>query len=219
MNEEFETLKGMIPACSGQSMHKLAILQAGIDYMRYLEQCVTDLKGPHRTDPPVPMPSLSQAPTPRPQSAIASEASSEEEEEDEDGHEMEGVDHNFQETSPAIDSLPSRGPSRGYTSSLTSPTVLPQPQPQQSAIWSTTTSALPSPAFGPRNDSWSSLDRPSLPYTHSADASPAMLPDPMQDAAHEATAALLMLTHDRRHSRGERSRAGGGLSVRDLLSS
>lgn len=27
MNEEFDTLKGMIPACTGQEMHKLAILQ------------------------------------------------------------------------------------------------------------------------------------------------------------------------------------------------
>jgi hypothetical protein len=27
MNEEFGTLKDMIPACQGQDMHKLAILQ------------------------------------------------------------------------------------------------------------------------------------------------------------------------------------------------
>ncbi len=27
MNEEFATLKGMIPACTDQEMHKLAILQ------------------------------------------------------------------------------------------------------------------------------------------------------------------------------------------------
>ena len=49
MNEEFDTLKEMIPACQGQAMHKLAVLQAGIDYVRYLEQCVTDLQAgsPH----------------------------------------------------------------------------------------------------------------------------------------------------------------------------
>lgn len=29
MNEEFATLKDMIPACRGQEMHKLAILQVG----------------------------------------------------------------------------------------------------------------------------------------------------------------------------------------------
>ena len=44
MNEEFGVLKDMIPACHGQEMHKLAILQASIDYLRYLEQCIVDLK-------------------------------------------------------------------------------------------------------------------------------------------------------------------------------
>jgi len=44
MNEEFGVLKGMIPACKGVEMHKLAILQASIEYLRYLEKCVEDLK-------------------------------------------------------------------------------------------------------------------------------------------------------------------------------
>ena len=63
MNEEFGVLKDMIPACHGQEMHKLAILQvnsarrsfflhytsdllaqASIDYLRYLQQCVADLQ-------------------------------------------------------------------------------------------------------------------------------------------------------------------------------
>jgi hypothetical protein len=66
MNEEFGVLKDMIPGCNGQEMHKLAILQASIEYMRYLEQvrcsavnllsnktngniqCVSDLKAAHR---------------------------------------------------------------------------------------------------------------------------------------------------------------------------
>lgn len=38
MNEEFGILKDMIPACEGHEMHKLAILQASIDYMRYLKK-------------------------------------------------------------------------------------------------------------------------------------------------------------------------------------
>ena len=50
MNEEFETLKTMIPACRGQAMHKLAILQAGIDYLRYLEKCVADLSAAGQDD-------------------------------------------------------------------------------------------------------------------------------------------------------------------------
>ncbi|KAI9893503.1 MAG: hypothetical protein M1814_006299 [Vezdaea aestivalis] len=45
MNEEFGVLKDMIPACNGQEMHKLAILQASIEYLRYLERCIKDLKG------------------------------------------------------------------------------------------------------------------------------------------------------------------------------
>ncbi|KIW31929.1 uncharacterized protein PV07_03516 [Cladophialophora immunda] len=45
MNEEFGVLKDMIPACEGVEMHKLAILQAGIEYVRYLEGCVAQLKG------------------------------------------------------------------------------------------------------------------------------------------------------------------------------
>ena len=54
MNEEFGTLKDMVPACKGQEMHKLAILQAGIDYLRYLERCIDELKetetqSPHST--------------------------------------------------------------------------------------------------------------------------------------------------------------------------
>ncbi|EFX01613.1 hlh transcription factor [Grosmannia clavigera kw1407] len=46
MNEEFAVLKNMIPACTGE-MHKLAILQASIEYVRYLEDCVASLKAHH----------------------------------------------------------------------------------------------------------------------------------------------------------------------------
>ncbi|KAI0398590.1 hypothetical protein F5Y17DRAFT_9653 [Xylariaceae sp. FL0594] len=43
MNEEFGVLKSLIPACTGD-MHKLAILQASIEYVRYLKDCVEQLK-------------------------------------------------------------------------------------------------------------------------------------------------------------------------------
>lgn len=46
MNEEFAVPKSMIPACAGE-MHKLVILQASIDYVRYLEDCVAKLKAQH----------------------------------------------------------------------------------------------------------------------------------------------------------------------------
>lgn len=35
MNEEFGVLKDMIPACAGQEMHKLAILQVSCAYVIY----------------------------------------------------------------------------------------------------------------------------------------------------------------------------------------
>ncbi|KAI5805435.1 hypothetical protein DFH27DRAFT_468940, partial [Peziza echinospora] len=44
MNAEFGVLKSMIPACNGVEMHKLAILQASIEYLKYLEECVERLK-------------------------------------------------------------------------------------------------------------------------------------------------------------------------------
>ncbi|CAN8098809.1 unnamed protein product [Discula destructiva] len=50
MNEEFAVLKGMIPACTGE-MHKLAILQASIEYVRYLQDCIEKLQS---RDPQIP---------------------------------------------------------------------------------------------------------------------------------------------------------------------
>lgn len=82
MNEEFGVLKDMIPACAGQEMHKLAILQASIDYMRYLEQCVTDLKASHRSRQESPTTTSPKPPVPT--SSFAKRVESEDEEEDED---------------------------------------------------------------------------------------------------------------------------------------
>jgi hypothetical protein len=44
MNDEFAVLKEMIPGCKGQDMHKLSILQASIEYMRYLEKVCVDTR-------------------------------------------------------------------------------------------------------------------------------------------------------------------------------
>ncbi|KAL1306653.1 hypothetical protein AAFC00_005327 [Neodothiora populina] len=48
MNEDFGVLKGLIPACRGHEMHKLAIIQASIEYLLYLESCICDLKAANR---------------------------------------------------------------------------------------------------------------------------------------------------------------------------
>ncbi|KAH1296295.1 hypothetical protein KXX11_007932 [Aspergillus fumigatus] len=65
MNEEFATLKDMIPACRGQDMHKLSILQASIEYVNYLEKCIQDLKtaGSQRSTASPFMPPASPSPT------------------------------------------------------------------------------------------------------------------------------------------------------------
>ncbi|CAF9903675.1 MAG: hypothetical protein GOMPHAMPRED_000491 [Gomphillus americanus] len=211
MNEEFDTLKGMIPACNGQQMHKLAILQAGIDYMRYLEQCVNELQDANRGNQPPPSIPQSQAPTPRQQSVEFSDSGDDEDVMDEDNH--TGVEAYSNATK--TDSHNSNSQSQGYTSSIASPAILPCPsQTYHRYSVSNQSSTAPSPAFGPRTDSWSSIDRPRMAYNLSTNTSPAILPQLAQDAE-EASAALLMLNHDRRHSRSERTSA---LSVMDLLS-
>lgn len=83
MNEEFATLKNMIPACTGE-MHKLAILQASIDYIRYLEDCVSKLQA-QREDQSTPM-ELAPPPT-----ATASYDDFEMDEEDEQHHTPTGA--------------------------------------------------------------------------------------------------------------------------------
>ncbi|KAK7203552.1 hypothetical protein BZA70DRAFT_282724 [Myxozyma melibiosi] len=51
MNEEFESLRNMVPACrvasqthGEASLHKLGILQATVEYLRYLEGCIGQLQ-------------------------------------------------------------------------------------------------------------------------------------------------------------------------------
>ncbi|KAI9801983.1 MAG: hypothetical protein M1825_003039 [Sarcosagium campestre] len=48
MNEEFGVLKQMVPACRDQDLHKLSILQGSIEYLQYLETCVSELQNGSR---------------------------------------------------------------------------------------------------------------------------------------------------------------------------
>ncbi|KAG5975167.1 hypothetical protein E4U58_001795 [Claviceps cyperi] len=42
MNEEFDVLRGLVPACT-QQMHKLSVLNCTIEYVQYLQDCVSKL--------------------------------------------------------------------------------------------------------------------------------------------------------------------------------
>jgi hypothetical protein len=227
MNEEFGILKDMIPACTGQEMHKLAILQvsqhpfidasnqltlpqASIDYLRYLEQCVADLKtangtlqhSPSQNHAPIPpiLDSVLHVSPPAPfQSPPVSQA----------------LQRNS--TSPIFS--PSAGSpcynSYAPTISLPSPVVdANQFQRSRSQVFasSTSSSTTTSPTLLPL----SSQHQNQSPADSRMDV----------DMDHEATAALLMLNADRRGARtlsavgGDNANkvVGKGMSVKDLLS-
>jgi hypothetical protein len=213
MNEEFGVLKDIIPACRNQEMHKLAILQASIDYLRYLEQCVADLKAANSS---ITISAIhqSQAPTPRPSSSNS--PTNDADSDDDLDEDLEMQDTQPIEQSPSLAPILSRESlNHSYGSTNTSPAILPSRHGTHNSSY-TSISSLPSPAFSSYQQSYHDLYRTS--YTHSADISPALLPSV---ADHEATAALLMLNTDRRHSSnaGTGARGGGrGMSVQDLLS-
>ena len=248
MNEEFGVLKDMIPACEGVEMHKLAILQAGIEYVRYLEDCIKQLKTEKEQD--------------------RNQQVEEETIEDEEDDEVEDMPEPptqvrrqdwYRKPSTATDS-----------SSNASPTILPQSSryqvqpPQRQTLPSissftnspnlrpsspTPTPTLLSPAFNAiqfspdltRTAPSSSASASGGVHVAQPQPSPNILPlpqammsldrqnnaSPMSEGRAEATAtaALMMLTNDRRSMadttqsyKGEPSRAKG-MSVRDLLSS
>ncbi|KAI9820019.1 MAG: hypothetical protein M1827_006590 [Pycnora praestabilis] len=172
MNEEFGVLKDMIPACKDQEMHKLAILQASIEYLRYLEQCVTDLKAnSHQTVPTY---------TPASHQPCATSPSNEEDED----LEME------ESPAPTPSTLE---PQHHYAcfshSNTTSPALDSQ---RRHYSYSSMNSTLPSPMFEAQRH-YSDTSNSNL-------TSPALLPqsDDLRNFDHEATAALLMLNTDRR---------------------
>ncbi|KAJ4394381.1 hypothetical protein N0V93_003598 [Gnomoniopsis smithogilvyi] len=239
MNEEFAVLKGMIPACTGE-MHKLAILQASIEYVRYLQDCIEKLQS---RDPQTPTEKDSLASSFRPQSYHAEEQYQSHEQ----AYEEEG-----EEQSPDVEMANSDiTPSPTFTTRPSSSTALTQQQPSSHQ-------ASPSPALtaqdsaARRHDSYASISNAVEHHRHysysSATMSPAMGPGwssaggyapsnpgstltspalgPLRerDLDQEATAALLMLNSDRRGTvgnvadRGGSSANGRGMSVRDLLS-
>ncbi|MCJ1287793.1 hypothetical protein MMC26_007145 [Xylographa opegraphella] len=219
MNEEFGVLKDMIPACHGQDMHKLAILQASIDYLRYLEQCVADLKAANGSLPAVTAHHQSQPPTQRALSSATPTAHDDSDSDSDSGNDdLEMQDPASADASPTLPSMPARSSlPDGYGSSNPSPAMPPSRSGTHTSSY-TSISSLPSPAFSAQSyqPSHHSAAYRSA-YSHSTEASPAIVTNSMQDADHEATAALLMLNTDRRHT-GAAKTGGRGMSVQDLLS-
>ncbi|KAI8936586.1 hypothetical protein NX059_006988 [Plenodomus lindquistii] len=177
MNEEFGVLKDMIPACRGQEMHKLAILQASIEYMRYLEQCLSDLKTAHLAHRDSPDSAASELPPPPIRRAL--EDDDEDDEDEPRDEEMEdAVSPTYVEPAP---------PNNRYSFATASPAIYPSDRSAYSH--STTTSpaiqphdrvahysANPSPALLPSDPHHYSLASSSVRSTvtsPSAQASPA----------------------------------------------
>ncbi|MCJ1223644.1 hypothetical protein MMC12_000287 [Toensbergia leucococca] len=208
MNEEFGVLKDMIPACKDEEMHKLAILQASIDYLRYLEQCVTDLKAANSALPTPKIPA-SQAPKRRHTPPI--------QDSDSNATSSSASDHEMENPSPTTSpqTRPSNPQAPTPCSIIASPSLGPHNNNQNRPSHTPSLSTLPSPAFGSHHQHHYQAFRPHQ-YTHSASTSPALLPSAMRDSDHEATAALLMLNQERRNTRTGSS-VGRGMSVKDLL--
>jgi hypothetical protein len=220
--------------------------QASIEYMRYLEQCVADLKAAHNSRPDSPSSAVSELPPPPVRRARElddeDEADDDEDEEMKDAapvaHDVPAV-QSFANASPAI--YPSDRSTYSH-STTTSPAMMPR---DYSAY-----SAKPSPTLRPSDPHHyiSSARSPSIlaspafsaqatPFTNPFPPAPAHAPGSSHSAAsfaltspalgpqadredQEATEALLMLTTDRRWSGGGggAGRAVRGLSVKDLLS-
>ncbi|KAI9645007.1 hypothetical protein NHQ30_007044 [Ciborinia camelliae] len=207
MNEEFGVLKDMIPACTGE-MHKLAILQASIDYVRYLEDCVAKLKAENsRGNFPTATGEFTLPPSAhRGSYAISRQHSTRGSEEDIEMTCSENSSSNYatpvppsQQNSPAMFPQDSRHRQDSYSSVSTN-----------HRHYSISTSSTTSPALGPSAYEYAR----SIASVGSAFTSPALMPQ--RDVDEEASAALLMLNSDRR---GTNNSGVRGMSVRDLLSS
>ncbi|KAL2154206.1 hypothetical protein VTH82DRAFT_2882 [Thermothelomyces myriococcoides] len=243
MNEEFAVLKSLIPACTGD-MHKLAILQAAIEYVRYLEDCVAKLKAQCGSG-------VELDPEPRShQSGLPSPSL-------EDGHSRAGCSYpdtaasvaasEARSTDVEMTSSSSSAPSPSFTPvagrSQHQPSVSPALGPRDAGrnnsyssistdyLQDYSTSATTSPCFGPQRFG-QPRDSQQLAGGHSAYGSTLTSPalPPQRDMDQEVTTALLMLNQmDRRASGGGTgggtTRGGStptaprGMSVRDLLSS
>ncbi|KAI1425479.1 hypothetical protein F5Y12DRAFT_368152 [Xylaria sp. FL1777] len=207
MNEEFAVLKGLIPACTGE-MHKLAILQASIEYVRYLEDCITKVKAQHGQDSAAATTPTEFRPVQRDEEGDWNTKPAIDVDVDDDG--PEDIEMTDSETpSPAF--TPVVGPTTTSTRSSQS-SISPVPQRHPS------TTSAEYQLYNPGTVSTAGTSPHQYPYpagstSHSALTSPALRPQLEID--HEVSAALLMLGSGGRTNPS----SARGMSVRDLLSS
>ncbi|KAL8944092.1 MAG: hypothetical protein Q9216_000683 [Gyalolechia sp. 2 TL-2023] len=215
MNEEFGVLKDMIPACSNQEMHKLAILQASIEYLRYLERCVKDLKAATGANSNA---IIQKSPPAFQQFLKLGRGPLRDGDDDDDDDEDSDVGMMEPSNLPSLltDYQARISASTSPHSTATSP-VLDTFRYQKATSYTSPFSVLPSPSIG----SQPSVGRRDLrPSTHSACTSPNLMPTLSKKADEEATEALLMLNKDRRSTNASsNSSHGRSMSVKDLLSS
>lgn len=210
--------------------------------MRYLEQCIGDLKHAHHRDSPS---SAASDLGPPPARRVCEDDDQDDEDQDEEmedavsptfvDHAAPTSKHQYATASPAIcpsdrsvysqstATSPALMPrDRGHYSANPSPALLPSDPHRYSLAASSTRSTVTSPSIQP-SPAFSAQGQFSNPFhmaapgsSHSAAAfsltSPALGPQADRED-HEATEALLMLNTDRRSWSGAR-----GMSVKDLLS-
>jgi hypothetical protein len=199
--------------------------------MRYLEQCVGELKNAHNSRRDSPASTVSEL-GPPPARRMCDDDDEDEGDEDEDmedavsptyvEHTVQKPTHAFTKASPAL--YPSDKSAYSH-STTTSPAIMPQssdPHHYSLAASSTRSSMTspsihPSPAFSAHTPQFGNPFHSGPPgSSHSVApftlSSPALKPQADRED-HEATEALLMLNTDRRSWSGAR-----GMSVKDLLS-
>jgi hypothetical protein len=180
MNEEFGVLKDMVPACAGQDMHKLQVLSASIEYMKYLQQCLADLRAVHARCPPQPSPvSPFKSRDVERGNTLVEEDGEEDEDEDEDEDMMDADEATV--LTPAQHQRQHQH-QRGYSSSQhpsVSPAILPNNHMTPSLLPSTHTS----PAV-------SSSQIRAVTYSYTPTFGGSALPSPVYDSRPTSSATV-----------------------------
>lgn len=203
--------------------------QASIDYLRYLESCISDLKAANSS---LSTPLLqAKPPTARVEDPLPDENALDEEDDEDGDIAMGNSAGQCSDMTPMLSAEASTSISAFASphSTTVSPALESRRTSQRSSY--TSISSLPSPACGPQHmSSQESRNQPGQARTNpfctgsypnlslSASTSPSIMPG-NKEQDDEATSALLMLNKDRRAvAKFGGPKGGRGMSVKDLLS-